>query len=155
MKTFLSNQYLVFVSRVILGVVFIVASVDKIAVPEAFAVAIQAYRLIPVQAVNLSALVVPWLELVAGVFLVAGILVRPGAVILCGLLVFFVGAMASALLRGLTIDCGCFGSVYSTPVSWTRIGEDLVLLLLGLHAAVWERSWLSLEGFLIRSSHLE
>jgi hypothetical protein len=123
----------------ILGTVFIVASIDKIVVPAAFAESILAYRIVPYAFVNLVALLIPWVELVCGVLLVAGVRVRPSAVILSALLSVFILAIISALVRELKIDCGCFGSDHATPVSWTKVAEDVGLLLLGLHAFAHSR----------------
>ncbi|MDI6766592.1 MAG: MauE/DoxX family redox-associated membrane protein [Bacteroidota bacterium] len=132
MKKIFSNKYLLLFSRLILGVIFIVASIDKIALPELFALNVQAYKILPISLVNIIALIIPWMELICGIFLISGVFVRSSSVILSGLLVVFIILIFSALLRGLKIDCGCFGSA-NTPVSWMRIIEDFGLLLLGFH----------------------
>ncbi len=132
MKQIFSNKYLLLFSRIILGVVFIFASIEKIAFPELFALNVQAYKILPTSLVNITALIVPWMELICGIFLISGVFVRSSSVILSGLLVVFIILIFSALLRGLKIDCGCFGST-STPVSWIRIIEDIGLLILGFH----------------------
>lgn len=132
MKQFFSNKYLLILSRFILGVVFIVASIEKIAFPELFALNIQAYKILPTSLVNISALIIPWMELICGIFLISGVFVGSSSVILSGLLVVFIILLFSALIRGLKIDCGCFGSAPS-PVSWMRIVEDVGFLFLGFH----------------------
>lgn len=133
MKKLLENRFVLLLARVILGVVFVLASVDKIASPEAFSVSVDAYRLLPFPAVNIFALLVPWLELLCGVFLIAGYLVRGSSLMASILLCLFTFAILSAMARALNIDCGCFGGAYRTPVSWTRVGEDLGLLVLALY----------------------
>ena len=139
-KNFLSNKYILLLSRLILGSVFIIASIDKISVAEAFAVQVQGYRLIPLPLVNVLALIVPWLELVCGLFIVSGVFMRGSSTLVSALLVIFMVALSSALLRGLEIDCGCFGSAHSSPVSWFRVLEDVGLLLLGVHLYICHRS---------------
>lgn len=131
----LSHPWLLYCSRFVLGAVFIVASVDKIAYPAAFAESITAYGLVPYPLVNLLALFIPWLELLCGLALLAGNALRPNGATLAALLALFVVAIASALLRGLTIDCGCFGKEHATPVSWMKVAEDCGLFLLALHVA--------------------
>ena len=64
MKTLLTHRYVVFLVRLFLGVVFIVAAIEKIAVPETFAISIEAYKLLPLQAINIFALLIPWVELI-------------------------------------------------------------------------------------------
>ncbi|MBI4546784.1 MAG: DoxX family membrane protein [Ignavibacteriae bacterium] len=133
MKRVLSNKYVLLISRLVLGSVFIVASIDKIALPEAFAVNIVAYKLLPYGLTNLFALIVPWMELLCGVFLIAGVFLRSSSFMVSLLLSMFTIAMITALVRGLKIDCGCFGVEHASPVSWMRVLEDLGLLVLGIH----------------------
>jgi uncharacterized membrane protein YphA (DoxX/SURF4 family) len=95
-------------ARVVLGAVFIYASIDKIVHPEAFAKAIHNYQILPETLINLTAIVLPWLELVMGVLLVLGVW-QHGAVFLANVLLgCFFGALLLNLARGLDIDCGCF-----------------------------------------------
>ena len=131
----LSNVYLMLSCRLVLGSVFIIAAIDKIGAPDAFAENIYAYGLVPYPLINLFALVLPWLELLCGIFLISGMLVRPSAVILSFLLLIFILAIIIALSRHLNIDCGCFGKEHATPVSWEKVLEDIGLLLLGILTA--------------------
>jgi len=128
----LSNKYLLLAARLIVGTVFIIASIDKIYVPEAFAESIHAYRLVPDPTVNILALILPWLELLCGVFLLGGVKVRPSALLSLALFAVFAVAIVSALARGLTIDCGCFGMEHAAPVSWGKVLEDIGLMILCL-----------------------
>jgi len=96
--------------RVALGLVFIVASLDKIQNPENFATNIANYRLLPYQLINLSAIVLPWLEIITGTLLVLGVWIRAAATLTCGMLVLFILAISQALLRDLDISCGCFST---------------------------------------------
>ncbi len=133
MASMLSNKYLILGARIVLGLVFIIASIDKIAFPDAFAANIQAYGLTPYPLVNLMALILPWLELICGIFLLTGVLVRSSAAIISALLVIFIVAIVIALVRDLKIDCGCFGKDHLTPIGWDRVLEDIGLLLLGIY----------------------
>src|SRR2546422_3976141 len=103
------NTIVSFIFRLVLGTIFIIASIDKIAAPDAFAASVQAYHLAPYALVNLIALVLPWIELLCGTFLIAGVYVRGSSLMVSLLLGMFVIAMISALMRHLNIDCGCFG----------------------------------------------
>jgi uncharacterized membrane protein YphA (DoxX/SURF4 family) len=136
MKKLLEHRFVILLARLVLGVVFILASVDKIASPEAFSVSVEAYRLLPFPTVNIFALLVPWLELLCGVFLLAGYMIRGSSLIASILLCLFTFAILSAMARALNIDCGCFGGAYRAPVSWTRVGEDLGLLVLALYVYI-------------------
>ncbi len=133
MRNIFANEYFLLLSRLLLGVVFIIASIDKINTPEIFALNVEAYKLMPVFFVNLAALIIPWLELVCGIFLIGGYYVRPSSLLLSGLCVLFIIALTAALFRGLQIDCGCFGTEHNSPISWMRVIEDICLLVLGVH----------------------
>ena len=133
MRKILKHPYLVLVVRCFLGVVFIVAAIEKIAIPETFAISVEAYKLLPTQLINVFALIIPWMELVCGLFLVAGVFARASAALLSALLTVFIIALISALLRELKIDCGCFGTAHATPVGWGKVLEDTGLLFLALY----------------------
>ncbi len=104
-----------------LGVVFIVAAIGapgtawgagKLTHPHSFAKNIRTYQMVPQPLVFPMAVYVPWLELVTGLALLAGL--WPREALLVTLLVFgvFLTANVTAMARGLEIDCGCFGSGY-------------------------------------------
>jgi uncharacterized membrane protein YphA (DoxX/SURF4 family) len=100
---------------VLLGGVFVYASLDKIAHPAEFARIVYHYQLIGPSAAlppvlpNLLAVVLPWIELVVGLCLIAGVWTREAAVAAGLMLVAFIGAVGSALARGIDIEnCGCF-----------------------------------------------
>lgn len=128
----LSNKYLMMISRFILGFVFIYAGVEKISDPDAFAVSITNYKLFPLFIINFFAIVIPWIELICGLLLLFGFEVKENVIILNLLLVLFIVLIFTALVRGLDIDCGCFGTSDGQKVGILKIVENLGLLLLGL-----------------------
>ena len=120
--------------RIVLGGVFIYASIDKILHPHAFAKIIHNYRLVPDILVTFPAIVLPWLEMISGLFLVAGIFRRASALVLSALLSMFAVAITINLVRGITFDCGCFSTV-STASGSDPLGllvRDILLLIPGL-----------------------
>ncbi|MGB5287201.1 MAG: MauE/DoxX family redox-associated membrane protein [Ignavibacteriaceae bacterium] len=127
----LNNRYLLLASRLLLGFVFIYASVTKISDPESFSQAIYNYKLLPLFLVNILAIILPWIELSAGVLLIFGISVKENSAILNGLLIIFIIAIVISLFRGLDINCGCFGTVDGSKVGLTKILENIGLLILG------------------------
>ena len=91
-----------------LGAIFAVAALPKIADPPSFAHMIYNYRLVPGPLVNTFALVMPWVELLAGLALILGVWRREAAVLIGLLLLVFIAAIAFNLARGHAVDCGCF-----------------------------------------------
>ena len=76
MNNFLKNKYIIFVSRLILGIVFIYASIDKIIDPVSFSDTIDNYHISPYSLNNLAALIIPWIELLIGICLIFGIYIE-------------------------------------------------------------------------------
>jgi uncharacterized membrane protein YphA (DoxX/SURF4 family) len=121
--------------RVVLGAVFIFASIDKIWHPEAFSEVIYNYQILPDQFINITAILLPWLELVLGGCLLAGLWL-PGAVVLANMLLLtFFGSLIFNIARGLDINCGCFSSstesVGSATMAWYVLRDSFFLFLGG------------------------
>ena len=131
MKDFLSNKYLQIALRLIIGGIFVYASIDKISNPGDFAKAVKNYDMLPLNLVNFMAIVIPMVELVAGLMLIFGIYVKGSAASISILLVVFLIALVQALIRGLDINCGCFSLDTTSTKSdiVIRIVEDIFLLI--------------------------
>ncbi|MFI5253803.1 MAG: MauE/DoxX family redox-associated membrane protein [Bacteroidota bacterium] len=146
MASIFGNKYLTIGSRLILGLVFVAASIEKIALPEGFAVSVEGYQIIPFGLVNIFAIILPWLELICGIFIMAGICIRSSAVILSSLLLIFIVGIFLALARNLNIDCGCFGSTHASPIGLAKLLEDAGLLILSIQLTVFPSSAFALSN---------
>jgi len=144
LNKFLNNKFLLLTIRVFLGFVFIFAAITKVADPEGFSLSIYNYKLMPDILINVLAIALPWIELVAGILLIFGISVKENSAILTGLLVVFIIAIAISMARGLDIDCGCFGTVDGSKVGLKKISENVGLLILGLILIKYDSRFLSL-----------
>ncbi|MBF0510254.1 MAG: DoxX family membrane protein [Deltaproteobacteria bacterium] len=126
--------------RLLVGLVFILAAWPKILHPEAFARLVYNYRLLPDGAVNLVAIILPWLELVMGLALVLGIWTRTAALIIILMMIVFVGAMGSALIRGLNVQCGCFSVQKGEgQLTWLSLLRDGGVILPALQVAWFDK----------------
>jgi uncharacterized membrane protein YphA (DoxX/SURF4 family) len=125
------NKSLLLVFRLALGGLFVYAGVVKVFDPLDFAQDIRNYRLVGQSLSFMAALVLPWLEILAGVALAAGIWKRASALIISGLLVFFIALTLVTIARGLDVECGCFGAL-SRKSGFGVILEDLGMLFMGL-----------------------
>jgi uncharacterized membrane protein YphA (DoxX/SURF4 family) len=125
------TKALLVMSRLVLGGLFVYAGAVKILDPLGFAQDIRNYRLVGQTLSFVIALVLPWLEILAGLALAAGLWKRASALLLSGLLVFFIVLTIVTMARGLDVDCGCFGSL-SRKSGWGVVLEDLGMLFLGL-----------------------
>ena len=120
-------------ARMILGCIFIYASLDKIKHPDLFAEAVYNYQLLPDLAVNVVALWVPWLELVSGGLLFLGLWTRGSVLVLSGLMLIFLAALGINLARGLDIYCGCFSTNSGDPITILTLFRDALFLLLAVY----------------------
>jgi uncharacterized membrane protein YphA (DoxX/SURF4 family) len=104
-------RWLKLVLRIVLGVVFLYAAYTKLREPwMLFAIAIDAYHVLPEWAVLMVARTLPWFELLLGILLIAGVYLRYVATAASALLLAFFALMVRSYVAGLQIDCGCFGS---------------------------------------------
>ncbi|MBI4395701.1 MAG: DoxX family membrane protein [Elusimicrobia bacterium] len=125
--------YLALAGRLVVGGSLVVSGFTKLMLPpEELAMAMEAYRLIPLSMAVPFARALPWVELFVGAFLALGFMMRfsvPGALALFGM---FLAALSSALIRGLNIaDCGCFGRSHLTP-SQAILMDSVFLVLLAI-----------------------
>lgn len=150
--TWSGHRYVALPMRLYLGLVFIWACVHKIADPGAFAVDIATYDMLPLVLINPLAIVLPWVELVAGVLFVIGYRARAAAFLISAMMVMFLVAVSSALARGLEASCGCFASqaLEHDPISYLTVLRDIAWLALALYVLLFDRSALGVDGWLVR-----
>lgn len=151
LSSLLSNSYAVLISRLVLGGVFLVSGVIKVADTGAFAAAIRSYELgLPEWFVSFSAIALPFAEVMLGLYLVAGLFAKPSAWVTNLLMLVFIVALAQGAARGLEINCGCFGGSQADSNLWLAVLRDFGLLALGLHIALAPMSHFSVDSLLRR-----
>ncbi len=154
------RDLLLLAARLVLGGVFLALAPGKIADPSSFLKAVHEYQAVPWQWPPLLVLVVvvlPWIELLGGAFLLLGILRRGSAAVLAVSLFLFTAAI---LFRGMAIhaaegtafcaiafDCGCGTGV--VPIC-RKILENTGLLALALILAGAGPDRYTLPGLLRR-----
>jgi len=146
MNRMLRHPWLGLLTRLVLGGIFIYASLDKIMHPDGFARIIFNYHLVPAPLINLAAIMLPWVELGAGLFLILGIWTRASGLILTSLVLIFLVALSVNWFRGVSLECGCFTvSGAAKGAIGSLIVRDLLLLLLAIQATFLARPvlWLT------------
>ena len=127
----------IWLARLAVAGVFLGACLAKIRDPELFALAVNRYRILPGEFVNLVAIVLPWIELTAGLAVLAGPtrLRAAGATLIVGMLTVFTLAISLNLVRGIEASCGCFSTRADAAVSdgWNLVRNG-ALIWLGLAA---------------------
>ncbi|MBN2326784.1 MAG: DoxX family membrane protein [Candidatus Omnitrophica bacterium] len=125
----LAHPYAVIVLRVLVGGIMIFAGWSKLIDMAGMAESIENYRILPSALVNIPAIILPAIELIAGVCLIAGIWIDGALLIVTGLFVVFIAAIQSAIWRGLNIECGCFGLSDSEIVGAKVLIRDSLFVL--------------------------
>jgi putative oxidoreductase len=142
LNSIFQNSWVELASRWVLGLTFIYSSYGKILSPADFAKIIYGYDLFPVALINLIAIILPFLQLVAGLALILGTYPRSAVLIVNALLLAFMILLSINLVRGHEFNCGCFALKNSgnNLSSETTLIRDFVYLALGLQVFIYNRS---------------
>ena len=152
--TIVTDKRVVLIFRLILGVTFLYASLDKIAHPEQFARIVYNYKILPGFLINIFAVTLPWVELLAGLFLILGIFTESASLLISFLLVIFVIAISiNVFIRGLDLNCGCF----STNPAGKKEGvsllfKDFLFLFMGLMIFFFNKGFATVSSLYSRKS---
>ena len=122
------RTYLMFLARVLLGIMWVIAGIEKIADPAQFSREISNYHLLPFGIENTVAIILPWLELFIGLSLIFGLYINSASFISSILMVIFILFIAQAMFRGFNIECGC-GLKEGQMVGWGKIFENTLYFL--------------------------
>jgi putative oxidoreductase len=131
--------------RVVLGAILVWAGAAKIGHAAEFAAQIAGFRLLPQPVVAPLALLLPFLEILTGGYLILGLFTRAAAWVAVGMFAAFDGAIASAVVRGMTVSCGCFGPNDRTVTTWAEVARDAVFVLLAVVVALRAPGMLALD----------
>jgi len=124
------------VVRVGLGCLFLWSSLPKIRQPYDFLSSVYNYELVGPKLGMLTAMALPWLELLVGICLVGGIFVSGALLASVGMAAMFTFVLASALYRGLEISCGCFSASAAGIISYSTLIRACMILLFSIAAYI-------------------
>lgn len=140
-----------FVLRFLTGAIFTVAGVSKISDPIGFFSTLMQFQLFPDLALRFLAVYVPWLELVTGLCLLLGLMHRSAGLVFAVLNVLFSFSIMSVIVRGIEVDCGCFGllgdalGLPDAADKWAVL-RNLLFIAMGLGVFFIKESKLSLQS---------
>ena len=125
--------------RLVLGYIFIYASMPKIINPLEFSNQIDLYDATPIIINNVIALIIPWIELLIGLGLILNRKIKGSIVLSIILLIVFIILLSQAYYRGISLDCGCFGTgeiksdIELSADMLKRIWEDIIFLCMSIY----------------------
>ena len=126
----------VLVVRLGLGFMFIVSSMPKIRQPYVFLGSVYGYELVGPKLGVLVAMVLPWVELLAGVCLVGGVFVGGALLASIGMGAMFTFVLGYALWNHLDISCGCFSSSAAGKISYMTLIRAIVIMVVSAMAYI-------------------
>jgi putative oxidoreductase len=149
----ITDKRVVLLFRLILGVIFIYASIDKIAHPDQFARIVYNYKILPQFLINIFAVTLPWVEFLAGLFLILGIFTESASLLVSFLFIIFIIATSVNLFRGVDLNCGCF----STDPAGKKEGaslliKDFIFLFLGTMVFFFNKNFAALSALFQKKS---
>ena len=145
----------VFVVRVLLGGLLIAAGVLKLGHPADLASNIAGFRLLPPDVVGPLAVALPYVELLLGAYLIVGLFTKAIAAIAAAQFLLYAGAIASAVLRHIPANCGCFGPNDSATADWPHVAFDVMLAAAAIFIAFAAPGALAVDRKLRHTSPLD
>ncbi len=128
------------VCRILLGVVFVYASWGKILDPAAFADIIANYQIVSPRTGHLTALFLPYLEVVCGICLIINRMPRGSALLVAGMMVVFMAALGYNIYRGIDVNCGCFTLTEgATGSMWFYLVRDILFLAMAVGVMLYRQ----------------
>jgi uncharacterized membrane protein YphA (DoxX/SURF4 family) len=113
--------------RILIGGLFIAAGVLKVGHFNDLASAIAGFRILPEGVIAPLAVILPFFEIGLGLYLVLGLFTRTAAIVAAVQLALYSAAIASAVIRHIPANCGCFGPQDQAPADWPHVLVDLAL----------------------------
>ncbi len=139
--------------RILLGLIFLFAGIAKISDPVRFIFTLREFNLFSEAVIPFMALYLPWLEFVLGLFLILGLLYRASAFLLACLNTMFAIAILTVVVRGMEIDCGCFGmlaDILKIPDSADikAVIRNVIFIGISVYIFIVKKTLFSLENYL-------
>ena len=143
-------------ARLILGIVLIVAGFSKATNLDASVRSTNAYQILPYTLAEILGNSLPFIEIAVGILLVVGLFTRVVGALGAAMMLAFIIAISSAWIRGISIDCGCFGEggpvdakTATAQYPW-EILRDLGLMACGVWLVVIKKAFLAVDAWLFR-----
>ncbi|MDO9289590.1 MAG: MauE/DoxX family redox-associated membrane protein [Thermodesulfovibrionales bacterium] len=142
-----------FIFRIIVGGIFLISGLAKISDPIRFILTLREFRLFPEIIIPFTAIYLPWLEFILGLLLITGLLYRTGSLMLACLNFVFMLAILSVIVRGIDVDCGCFGllaDMLKIPdmADMKAVIRNLLFIGMSIYIFRAKRTIFSLENYL-------
>ncbi len=153
-QEYVYGNSLTIIVRIAIGLLFVYSSIFKIIDPSGFANSIAQYRILSDNLLPYAAIVIPYIELFAGICLLMGFNIRPAAMAGIILMLVFITAIIINLAQGRTFECGCFELSYlgiNETIGWGLMVRDAVITVLLWSLYYVDRHPFSLQNLVLKS----
>lgn len=146
-----TREVISLITRLVMGFIFIYASWDKIQNPEEFYYIVRDYKLLPSFLEPMTAILLPPLELIVGVFLILGAFYRSSGLIVLGLMIAFEIGIVINLLRPESAleDCGCglpLGFLgLEEDFSWNIVWRDMIFVVMAAEITFFSKPRMAID----------
>ena len=127
-KGWLHSSYLLLLLRLFAGITFVYSAATKLPLQSQFVDIVKEYHLLPDPLAVAYGMALPWIEFLIGIYLVLGLLVRPGAIVTILLGISFMIANISGIVRGLEYCGSCFGEAFPLSASHAIVLDCFLIL---------------------------
>jgi uncharacterized membrane protein YphA (DoxX/SURF4 family) len=133
LQDYFADPYVVAFARTLISLILIAGGISKLADISGFAELLKKYNLLPSFLTSLTAILLPVIEIITGVFLLTNLLISWASLSALLLFVIFTLAMTINIIRGnRQIPCGCFGTASNVPLSWWHVGRNILFVFLSV-----------------------
>ena len=153
------TPWLGLLARLVLAAVFLIAGAGKVGDLAASGRAVNAYQLMPFGVAKAVGAGLPFVEIVLGLLLLAGLATRAVAALTGALLAVYIFGIASVWARGLSIDCGCFSkggqlAPGEHPSYLWDLTRDVLLLAVAVFLVAYPRTRFAVDGWLLGENEM-
>lgn len=138
-------SYVATIARILLGGILVASGAAKVGQAPALAASIASFHLLSSAVIAPMAVILPYFEILLGGYVVLGLFTRIATFIATLQFVLYGSVIASAILRHLPADCGCFGPNDHAVADWPHVAFDFALAALALFLALGKLSPYSLD----------
>jgi uncharacterized membrane protein YphA (DoxX/SURF4 family) len=147
----LMRPVIVFILRVMLGIVFVVAAYGKLLHPDVLVSTVINFNILPMGLAKIFAYTLPWIEMIAGIMLIAGFGIRGASFAIGLLLVSFIIAIGINMHRGISMECGCFDIFgMNEKVGSEILFRDILFLIVAVSLVLTKDFMLSIDTYMER-----
>ena len=132
---FTSGNSITAAMRILLGLMFIFSGYFKAADQDSFLRILKLYNILPESILPISVIIMPFMELTLGIFLILGYKIRASSLISMVLMVIFLMFLLINIYRGESFDCGCFkfekfGLGIDEKIGFKAVIRNIILFVL-------------------------